>query len=84
MKSISLAAYERPLKSATVVLGLGSTFAVVQGWQLAAMTLSLPFCLIWMYFAWLRREPQLKVINAVFSVLYVYGIMRYLVIGESF
>lgn len=75
------ARHEQLLKRIALGLGLGSTLAIVQGWQLAAMALSLPFCLIWMYCAWLRREPQLKWINAVFTVLYIYGLMRHALIA---
>ncbi len=58
-------------------LGLCSTICVVQGWQLGAMLFSLPFCLIWIYYAWLRTEPQLKWINVTFACLYAYGLGRY-------
>ncbi len=75
---MTFAAYEQPLKWIAFGLGLASTVSIVQGWQLAAMCLSLPFCLIWIYCAWLRREPQLKYINILFAGLYVYGIVRYL------
>ncbi|GGE38144.1 peptidase [Actibacterium pelagium] len=77
MKLEALAVYEQPLKWFALGLGVCSTVCVVQGWQLAAMLFSLPFCLIWMYSGWLRTEPQLKYINMLFSVLYVYGIGRY-------
>ncbi len=80
MNLMSFAAYEQPMKWVAFVLGLGSTICVVQGWQLGAMVLSLPFCLIWIYCAWLRTEPQLKYINILFAVLYVYGIGRYLIL----
>lgn len=76
-----MAAYEQPLKWLAVGLGLLSTVSIVQAWQLAAMMLGLPFCLIWTYCAWLRSEPQLKYINIVFTLLYVYGIARYFVIN---
>ncbi|PRY76991.1 hypothetical protein CLV80_107168 [Yoonia maritima] len=77
MTLMAFAAYEQQLKWVAFVLGVASTICVVQGWQLAAMLFSLPFCLIWMYCAWLRTEPQLKYINMLFTVLYVYGIGRY-------
>jgi len=57
-----------------------STLSVVQGWMLAAMLFSLPFCLIWVYCGWLRTEPQLKYINIVFTILYIYGIARYFIL----
>lgn len=72
--------YEQQLKWTAVVLGAISTVCLVQGWQLAAMMLSLPFCIIWMYCGWLRSEPQLKYINMLFAMLYVYGIARYFVV----
>jgi hypothetical protein len=80
MTLTQLAAYEQPLKWVALVLGLCSTIAIVQDWQLAAMLFGLPFCLIWVFCGWLRTEPQLKYINIVFSVLYIYGIIRYFVV----
>ena len=74
------AVYEQQLKWIAVALGVISTVCLVQGWQLEAMVLSLPFCIIWMYCGWLRSEPQLKYINMLFALLYVYGIIRYFVI----
>ena len=71
------AALEQPLKWLAFALGLGSTVSIVQGWHLAAMRFGLPFCLIWVYCGWLRTEPQLKLINIIFSALYVYGLARY-------
>jgi len=58
-----------------------STVSIVQDWQLAAMLFGLPFCLIWVFCGWLRTEPQLKYINIIFAALYVYGIVRYLVVN---
>lgn len=81
MARSTLAAYEQQLKWVSFALGLGSTISVVQGWQLAAMTLSLPFCLIWIYYGWLRSEPQLKYVNVMFTALYVYGIARYFILN---
>jgi hypothetical protein len=77
MRKLSNAAFEQPLKWLTVILGFFSTISVIEGWQLAAMAISLPFCLIWVYCGWLRTEPQLKYLNIMFSILYVYGIGRY-------
>ena len=74
--------YEQQMKWAAVVLGIVSTVCLVQGWQLAAMMLSLPFCIIWMYCGWLRNERQLKYINMLFAMLYVYGIARYFVVAN--
>ncbi len=77
MKLMDFAVYEQQLKWAALGLGIGSTLCVVQGWHLGAMIFSLPFCLIWMYCGWLRGERQLKYINMLFAVLYVYGLGRY-------
>lgn len=80
MTLLTFAAYEQSLKWAAFVLGLGSAICVVQGWQLGAMLLSLPFCVIWIYCSWLRGERQLKYINIIFTLLYVYGLGRYAVL----
>jgi hypothetical protein len=45
------------------------------------MFLSLPFCIIWMSMAWLHTERQLKWVNILFALFYVYGIGRYFLIG---
>lgn len=74
---MALSAYERQMKSCAVVLGVGSTFAVVQGWLLLAMCLSLPFCLIWSYCGWLHNEVQLKWLNLMFTAFYIYGLAKY-------
>ena len=81
MSLLASGALEQPLKWIALWLGVASTVCIVQGWQLAAMVIGLPFCLIWVYCGWLRTEPQLKMINVVFSALYVYGIARYWVLG---
>ncbi|MDF1804373.1 peptidase [Thalassovita sp.] len=77
-----LAAHEQPIKWFAFALGLCSTISIVQNWQLAAMLFGLPFCLIWVFYGWLRTEPQLKYINVIFSVLYLYGIARYFVVAS--
>lgn len=77
MRLMDFAVYEQHLKWLAVCLGVASTVSVVQGWQLAAMAFSLPFCVIWVYCAWLHGERQLKYINMVFTVLYIYGLGRY-------
>ena len=41
------------------------------------MFISLPFCLIWICCAWLHTEKQLKWINMIFTLLYLYGIADY-------
>ncbi len=76
----TFSAFEQPLKWVAFALGIFSTLSVVQGWMLAAMLFSLPFCLIWVYCGWLRTEPQLKYINIVFTILYIYGIARYFIL----
>ncbi len=76
-----LADYEQELKWLALVLGIFSTIAAVQDWYPLTIFISLPFCLIWIYCAWLHTERQLKYINIIFSVLYVYGIARYFIIG---
>lgn len=77
MDKKSLADYEQQLKWLALVLGIISTIAVVQNWYPLTMFVSLPFCLIWIYCAWLHTERQLKYINIIFSILYIYGIARY-------
>jgi len=72
-----LANQEQKLKWFALVLGIFSTIATVQDWYPYTMFISLPFCLIWIYCAWLHTERQLKYINIIFSVLYIYGIARY-------
>ena len=74
---------EQRLKWIAFGLGLGSAFCVVFDSQLWAMLLSLPFCLIWIYCAWLRTEKQLKYINLLFAGLYIYGLARYAFIHSA-
>lgn len=69
------------LKWFAFALGLGSALALVLEWHPWPMLLSLPFCLIWIYIAWLNTEPQLKYINIIFAGLYVWGILRYFLTG---
>lgn len=76
----SLARQEQKLKWFAVVLGVLSTIATVQDWYPITMYLSLPFCIIWIYCAWLHTERQLKYINIIFSFLYIYGIFRYMMV----
>ena len=72
--------YEQPLKWIALFFGVVSTIAIVQDLYPLTMFVSLPFCLIWICYAWLHTERQLKYINVIFSVLYVYGIARYFLI----
>ena len=68
---------ERYLKQFALLLGIVSAIAVIFDWYPYTMFIALPFCLIWIYCAWLHTEPQLKWINIIFSLLYAYGIVRY-------
>lgn len=76
-----LAAREQVLKWLALALGLASTVAIVQDWQPWAMIFGLPFCMIWIFCAWLHGERQLKWINVVFTGLYVYGLVRYVIVA---
>ncbi len=69
---------EKRLKNTALMLGLLSGVAIVMDWYPLTMFLSLPFCLMWLYFGWLRREPQLKWINLTFVLIYLYGIFHYI------
>lgn len=77
MTRIRLSDYEQHLKWFALMLGIVSTIGIVQDWYPYTMFINLPFCLIWIYCAWLHTEKQLKYINIVFSLLYIYGIARY-------
>ena len=68
---------EQRLKWLALLLGILSVIAIVQDWYPWTMFISLPFCLIWIYCAWLHTERQLKWINIIFSGLYIYGILRW-------
>jgi hypothetical protein len=76
-----LAAHEQRLKWVALALGIASTVAIVQNWHPWPMILGLPFCMIWIFCAWLHGERQLKYVNILFTALYVYGITRYVVVG---
>ena len=76
-----LAAREQVLKWIALALGIASTVAIVQNWQPWPMVFGLPFCLIWMFCAWLHTERQLKYVNMLFTVLYIYGLGRYFLIA---
>ncbi len=81
MAVFRLSEHERLLKNTALGLGILSTIAIVQNWYPLNMFLSLPFCLIWCYVAWLRTEPQLKWVNVLFTGFYLYGIGRYFITG---
>ena len=68
---------EKFLKNVTLLLGLLSATAIIFDWYPLTMFLSFPFCLIWIYCAWLRTEPQLKWVNLIFLLIYSCGIVRY-------
>ena len=69
---------EKLLKNIALLLGLLSAVAIIFDWYPLTMFLSFPFCIIWIYCAWLRTEPQLKWVNLFFLFIYSYGIGRYL------
>ena len=68
---------EKLLKNIALLLGLLSAIAIIFDWYPLTMFLSFSFCLIWIYCAWLRTEPQLKWVNLIFLFIYSYGIGRY-------
>ena len=47
---------EKLLKNIALLLGLLSAVAIIFDWYPLTMFLSFPFCMIWIYCAWLRRE----------------------------
>ena len=57
---------EKYLKQFALLLGIVSAIAVIFDWYPYTMLISFPFCLIWIYCAWLHTEPQLKWINIIF------------------
>lgn len=68
---------ERLLKNIALYLGLLSAIAIIFDWYPYTMFLSFPFCVIWIYCAWLHTEPQLKWVNIIFLFIYLLGIGRY-------
>ena len=60
-----------------ILLAISSAIAIILDWYPLTIFLSLPFCLIWVYCAWLRSEPQLKWVNIIFLLIYGVGITRY-------
>ena len=68
------------LKNFALLLGVTSVVTIVLDLYTWTMFVSLPFCLIWVYCGWLRTEPQLKWVNIIFSVLYLFGIARFFTI----
>lgn len=76
-----LAPIEQRAKWFALGLGIASTIAIVQNWHPWPMILSLPFCVIWVFYAWLHNERQLKLINILFVAIYIYGITRWAMIG---
>jgi hypothetical protein len=68
---------EKILKNIALILGILCAIAIIFDWYPLTMFLSFPFCLIWIYCAWLHTEPQLKWVNFIFLIIYSYGISRY-------
>ena len=68
---------DKLLKDIALILGIFSAIAIIFDWYPLTMFLSFPFCLIWIYCAWLHTEPQLKWINLIFLLIYLFGISRY-------
>ena len=71
---------EQYLKNFALLLGVISVVTIVLDLYPWTMFVSLPFCLIWVYCGWLRTEPQLKWVNIIFSVLYLFGIAGFITI----
>jgi hypothetical protein len=69
---------EKILKNFALLLGILSALAIIFDWYPLAMFFSFPFCLIWIYMAWLHTEPQLKWVNFIFLLIYFFGIAAYL------
>ena len=69
---------EKILKNITLLLGILSALAIIFDLYPLAMFFSFPFCLIWIYMAWLHTEPQLKWVNFIFLLIYLFGIVGYL------
>jgi len=69
--------WENYLKNIALLLGVLSVVAIILDWYPFTMFISLPFCMIWVYCGWLRTEPQLKWVNMIFCILYLFGIVRY-------
>ena len=68
---------EKILKNIALMLGILSAIAIIFDWYPLIMFLSFPFCLIWIYCAWLHTEPKLKWVNLIFLLIYSYGIALY-------
>ena len=69
---------EKILKNFALLLGILSALSIIFDWYPLAMFFSFPFCLIWIYMAWLHTEPQLKWVNFIFLLIYFFGIAVYL------
>ena len=74
---MKFAHFEAQLKWLALALGLFSAVAIIRDWYPWTMFISLPFCLIWVYCAWLHTEKQLKWLNLVFLTFYAVGIWDY-------
>ena len=69
---------EELLKNFALLLGILSALAIIFDWYPIALFFSFPFCLIWIYMEWLHTEPQLKWVNLIFLLIYLFGIVGYL------
>lgn len=82
MVMLRFAAHEAQLKWIALGLGIFSTIAIIRDWYPYTMIINLPFCLIWGYCAWLHRQWQLKWVNILFILLYLYGLAEYYFFSE--
>lgn len=76
-----LAHHEQRLKWLALTLGLASTVAIVQNWHPWPMVLGLPFCVIWVFCAWLHTERQLRNVNLLFTPLCAHGLLGWFVLA---
>ena len=69
--------FEFHLKNFALALGIIGVVAVILDWYPLTMFIPLPYCMIWVYYGWLKTEPQLKWVNMIFCTLYLFGIIKY-------
>ena len=69
--------FEIHLKNIALLLGVIGVVSVIMDWYPLTMFIPLPYCMIWVYYGWLKTEPQLKWVNVIFCTLYLFGIIRY-------
>ena len=72
--------FEIHLKNIALLLGVIGVVFVIMDWYPYTMFIPLPYCMIWVYCGWLKTEPQLKWVNVIFCILYLFGIVRYFLI----